>query len=253
MTLEVRLRAARDRLAEVVRRYHARDAEWARDRSWEVRAPVLVYLAWVLVQHLRSLEYGSWFAGMNLPIHEAGHLVFRPLGELPMIAGGTILQCLAPIAAGVYLRWKQDDAFGAAFCLGWFATNCFDAGTYAADARGMLNLPLVSFGGQSFGADGGGDWTRLLGHFGLLERDQAISRAWRALGTASMLLALAYGAWLCWLIARVRQGPPPPPPAWVRGATPTPAAAAPAPGARRAAAGDEGPGRPADPAGPPAR
>ncbi|MFN2493443.1 MAG: hypothetical protein ABR501_11240 [Pyrinomonadaceae bacterium] len=34
--------------------------------------------------------------GVNLLIHEAGHLFFRPLGEFMMIAGGSLFQVIMP-------------------------------------------------------------------------------------------------------------------------------------------------------------
>ena len=34
--------------------------------------------------------------GVNLVIHEAGHLIFSPLGEFMMIAGGSLFQVIMP-------------------------------------------------------------------------------------------------------------------------------------------------------------
>lgn len=199
-----------------VLRYLRDDArEWCRDRSWEVRLPVLIFFVYVLARSLTELEYGSFlFNGINLGFHEMGHILFRPLGEFMTIAGGTILQCLVPLIAAAGFWKAQRDYFAVAFSLGWFATNCFNAAIYAADARGKLNLPLVSPWGQGFGADGTGDWTRMLGELNLLEWDGAISLAWQALGTGSMLAALALGAWLLVEMHHSRKLPPPPPPSW---------------------------------------
>lgn len=174
--------------------------EYCRDRSWEARLPVLLLFAYILFRHLTQLEYGNFlFNGINLGIHEAGHIVFRPFGEFLMIAGGTILQCLAPVvAAGLFYR-QQRDFFAVAFCFGWLGTNCFNCAIYASDARGQLNLPLVSPWGQGFGADGMGDWSRMLRKLGMLEWDTT---------------CLAFGGWLLWQMHRARSLPPPPPPSW---------------------------------------
>ncbi|RMG17103.1 MAG: hypothetical protein D6731_04690 [Planctomycetota bacterium] len=183
------------------------DAEqWCRERSWEVRVPVLLFFAYLWVRHLGSLEYGSFlFNGINLGIHEAGHILFRPFGEFLMLAGGTILQLLAPVVAA-FAFWKtQRDYFAGAFCLGWLGTNLFNCAVYAADARGQLNLPLVSPWGRGFGADGVGDWTRMLGRLGLLEWDTTISTAFRWAASASFLLCLLFGAWLLWQMHRARR------------------------------------------------
>lgn len=34
--------------------------------------------------------------GVNLVIHEAGHAVLSPFGELPTVAGGSLLQVIVP-------------------------------------------------------------------------------------------------------------------------------------------------------------
>lgn len=178
---------------------------WCRGRAWEARVPVLAYLAYVWFRHFGELEYVPLLGGLNLGIHELGHVVFRPFGEFLMVAGGTILQCLAPIVAAILFYRQQDDFFAVAFCLGWLGTNFFSCGTYAADARGQLNLVLVAPGAQAFGQDGFGDWTRMLERFDMLAWDSTISLAFRAAGSASMLLALALGGWLCWHMARSRK------------------------------------------------
>lgn len=202
---------------QVASRLRDEAVEWCRDRSWEVRAPVLLLLAWVLYHHWTEyIEYQNFFLGkFNFGIHEAGHLVFRPFGEFLTIAGGTILQLLAPVIAAASLWRTQRDAFGVAFCWGWLGTNWFHCATYCSDARGQLNLPLYSVGGQAFGADGVGDWSRMLGQLGLLEWDTKLAALMRLCGSASMLIGLALGAWLCWTMHRLRQAPGPAKvPAW---------------------------------------
>ena len=57
-------------------------AEWARGRNWLVRAPLVLWLAWIGVRQFGSAEYASLLAPLNLGIHEAGHFVFRPFGEV---------------------------------------------------------------------------------------------------------------------------------------------------------------------------
>ena len=176
--------------------------DWCRGRSGFVRIPVWLYLAYVGVEQYREPEtYNSLFGGINLGIHEGGHLLFRPFGELLHVAGGTIAQLGAPIIA-MFILWKQRDYFGISFCLGWLSTNLIGVGVYMADARAM-ELPLVSAeGAGSDNAVIGHDWNNLLGQVGLLDDDQMIGLATRSLGSGVMLAALLFGAWLiatmCW-------------------------------------------------------
>jgi hypothetical protein len=177
--------------------------DWCKGRSWFVRLPIWLYLAYVGVRQFQEPEtYASLFAGINLGIHEGGHLLFRPLGnEFLHIAGGTIAQLGAPIIS-MYILLQQRDCFGITFCFGWLSTNLIAVGVYMADARAMA-LPLVS-------AEGGGsdspaiihDWNWLFGQLGLLSHDETIGLLTRGLGSASMLVALLGGAWIMWEMFR---------------------------------------------------
>jgi hypothetical protein len=187
----------------------AQAVEWCRDRSWEVRVPVLIYFMWILGNHFVASDYAAYtsmLGGLNLGIHEAGHILFRPLGQFMTIAGGTILQCLAPIAAMLMFYKSQKDFFAVAFCFGWLSTNLYGCAIYAADARGQLNLVLVSPWGQGFGADGIGDWSRMLRTLGMLEWDNTISFFLKASGTLSMGVCFGFGGWLLWQMHKSRRG-----------------------------------------------
>jgi hypothetical protein len=166
------------------------------NRSWLPRAPFIILLAYILVRHLGDPGYQSIFKPLNLGVHELGHYVLMPLGKFLEMAGGTILQCLVPVAAmAVFL--KQRDLFATTVGLGWLGTNFFDVATYAGDARSM-GLPLVSPGGGYVIHD----WNYLLGRLGMLEWDKTIATGLRVGATCSMAIGLAAGIWLLWLMAR---------------------------------------------------
>ena len=176
---------------------------WCRGRNWFVRLPVWLYLAYVGVKQFQEPEsyYYSLFAGINLGIHEGGHILFRPFGDLLHVAGGTITQLSAPIIS-MFILWQQRDYFGITFCLGWLSTNLIWIGIYMADARDMA-LPLVTAEGA--GSDNTPithDWNYLFGYFGLLDYDKTIGLATRGLGAATMLVALVGGAWIMWEMFR---------------------------------------------------
>ena len=108
--------------------------EWCRGRNWIVRAPLLAYLVYVLVRHVSDPLYSSILGGLNLGIHELGHMVFSFLGQTMMIAGGTIMQLAIPVFA-VFNFYRQRDYFAIAVSFGWLSTNFFNIATYIADAR----------------------------------------------------------------------------------------------------------------------
>ena len=171
---------------------------WCTGRSWLLRLPLLLWFGWILVRHWGSPTYQSLFKPLNLGIHELGHYLFAPLGQFVGIAGGSILQCLAPILSmGMFLR--QRDFFAIVVCLGWLSTNIFDVATYAGDASAMA-LPLVSPGG----GDVIHDWNYLLGRLGLLGWDGLLAFVLRVAASADMIATIALGAWLLWTMARLK-------------------------------------------------
>ena len=65
----------------------------------------------------------------NLVFHEAGHVIFSPFGRFMTVLGGSLFQCLVPIALAIaFLR--QDDRFGAAVCSWWAGQNLLDVAPY---------------------------------------------------------------------------------------------------------------------------
>ena len=157
---------------------------------WQPRALLLVVCGWIFFQHLRDPLYGGIIKGLNLALHEIGHIIFGWFGELIGIAGGTIFQLAAPIIAGV-LFYRQRDFFAIAIALCWLGTSFFDVAVYAADARAG-DLPLVSLGG----GDPQHDWFILLAESNLLYKDQLVGGIFRTLGVLSFLAGLGFGGWV---------------------------------------------------------
>jgi len=120
---------------------------------------------------------------VDLAIHETGHLVFAPFGELLQFAGGTIFQLLMPAAFVAYFL-RRGDRHAASVALWWVAQSCWNVARYVADARAQ-ELPLVG-GGEH-------DWAYLLGHFGWLARDLRIAAGVRGVGVAIFLVATVGG------------------------------------------------------------
>lgn len=151
---------------------------------------LLAYFSYVSVRSLSDYEYWTVFAGITLGVHEAGHIVFGPFGELLAVAGGSIVQLAAPvIVAMLFLR--QREYFGITVALAWLAMSLSNLATYIGDARAQ-DLPLVSIGN----GDPIHDWHYLLGHFGMLAQDHSLARFARFLSVIALLLAIAWGAWL---------------------------------------------------------
>lgn len=128
---------------------------------------------------------------INLPIHEAGHILFRIFGEFMGIAGGSLLQILIPIIFFGYFVFHKKP-FSASIVMFWVGNNFLDVYVYANDAQ-VMQLPLLS--GLS-GAEGGfHDWNYLLTETDLLDKTNLIAKILRFVGTL-ITVAAAIGAFV---------------------------------------------------------
>ena len=141
----------------------------------------------------RTGEMGSSFMhDILLPIHEAGHVLFRPLGNFMMILGGSLFQVLLPLAIGIAFIVKNRDNFGAAVGLWLASVSLVDLSPYIYDA---LHPQLILLGGHT-GEDGPHDWIYLLLRLGQLANAQHWGAFAHALGGVLMLLTLLWGAYI---------------------------------------------------------
>lgn len=120
----------------------------------------------------------------NLVIHEAGHILFIPLGEFMTIAGGSLFQVLVPLIFASYFFY-QKKYFSGALVLFMAGESLINVSVYAGDAMDM-QLPLLG------GDDSIHDWNWMLDRLGWLNHTREIAGAIRALGTLTILAASAY-------------------------------------------------------------
>jgi hypothetical protein len=147
----------------------------------------------LIAQDYRSGEIGSSFLHRPLLVfHEAGHVIFRPLGEWMAILGGTLGQLLVPLVLAVALLRKNRDPFGAAIGTWFLGVSLLDVAPYVFDA---LDPQLMLLSGTT-GEEGGHDWIYLLGDAGLLQRAPLLGALVHKLGAAVVLLSLAWAALL---------------------------------------------------------
>jgi hypothetical protein len=161
------------------------------------RIALLLVLSWFSLRHLGDPAFQGIYGGLNLALHEAGHLVFQWFGSAGLAAaGGTLFHLICVGAVGVAF-WRQRDPFAVSVAIWWSGTVFVGAGHYAADARRQV-LPLVTVG------DGpaGHDWYTILEGIGLLAWDQQVGGVLRGSGLALLVTGVAAGAWTVWLRPR---------------------------------------------------
>lgn len=159
------------------------------------RAVLYLLLVWwggrFIVTPLETNYTGESFLHLiNLPFHEAGHVLFAPFGRFMMILGGSLGQVLMPvICLGTFLV-KTRDPFGASVALWWTAESVMDVAPYINDARA---LDLMLLGGVTGKETDGHDWNNLLTMLGWLEYDHRLAQLAYNLGVLLMLASFAWG------------------------------------------------------------
>lgn len=127
----------------------------------------------------------------DLVFHEAGHVIFSPLGQFMTALGGSLMQVLVPVTlAGAFVR--QHQPFSAAVCAWWAGQNLVDLAPYIADARA---LRLVLLGGKTGAEVEGHDWEFILTQLGAVHHDRTLGLAAYSAGLTLMIAAIAFGAW----------------------------------------------------------
>jgi hypothetical protein len=125
--------------------------------------------------------------GVNLVIHEAGHVVFSPFGEFIGVAGGSLFQVIVPAVFVGYFAWHEK-YYSAALTLFWVGESILNVSVYAGDSL-ALQLPLL--GGQ----DSIHDWNFMLERLGMLPATPRVAGFLRLCGTLTILAAIAGGIW----------------------------------------------------------
>lgn len=140
-----------------------------------------VYFLWIAYDPMQ----GSFLDLVDLPIHEAGHLIFRPFGEFMGVAGGTLLQLIVPATFVAYFA-INGQKYSAAIVLFWLGQSFLNVYVYAADA---VVMQLVLLGGLTGSEGGFHDWNYMLTELGLLSRTKAIAGMIRLTGTLTIVSA----------------------------------------------------------------
>jgi hypothetical protein len=122
---------------------------------------------------------------IDLPFHEAGHVIFGVISRHLMIIGGTLGQLAFPIITGGYF-WLHRKPASLVISIIWLVESLWCTAIYMADARALV-MPLIS--GRTDGGDH--DWRNLFTEWGVLEKDILIAGRVRFFG-AMILLYVVY-------------------------------------------------------------
>jgi hypothetical protein len=165
-------------------------------RFWGRAALFVLFAIWglrLMAMDFRDGEmFTSFLHGPLLVFHEAGHVVFRLLGEFMMFLGGTLGQLLMPAILAGALLIKNRDPFGASIGLWLVGVSFLDVAPYVYDS---LDPQLMQLSGTT-GEEGGHDWIYLLKATGLLKQAHGIGWFVHKLAAALVLISLAWGGFI---------------------------------------------------------
>ncbi len=159
----------------------------------------VIIVVWGVVLINASIESNyvarSFWHLLNLPFHEAGHIVFRPFGRIIHSLGGSLGQLLMPLICFAVFLIKTRDQFAASFCIWWLGENFLDMAPYINDAR-SLSLPLLGGNVGYSSPYGFHDWEFILTELGLARYDHFLAGCSWAIGTVLMIISFLWGGYL---------------------------------------------------------
>ncbi|MEW6713518.1 MAG: zinc ribbon domain-containing protein [Nitrospirota bacterium] len=159
---------------------------------------LLVMIIWgikFIFSSIMSNYSGSSFMHLvNLPFHEAGHVLFRIFGQFMMTLGGSLTQLLVPLVCLAAFLLKTRDPFAASVSLWWLGQSLIDLSPYINDAR---RLQLILLGGVT-GRDVADyhDWQFILRKLGLLNYDHVLAKTAHISGAFFIICALVWGGYM---------------------------------------------------------
>lgn len=164
---------------------------------WFRAALLLALVVWSIA--LTRMDYRTGAIGQSflhrplLVFHEAGHVIFMPLGEWVAVLGGTLGQLLMPLVLAGALLLKNHDPYGAAIGIWFFGVSTLDVAPYMYDALEPQLMLLTGSTGENGGPH---DWIYLFTSLGWLPKAQVIGALTHKSGVLVVLLSLAWAAWL---------------------------------------------------------
>jgi hypothetical protein len=146
---------------------------------WILSGILLLYVVWLVFGY----QY-HFLDGVNLLLHEAGHVFFGFLGQTMQFLGGTLGQLAFPVMFFVYF-WRKRQRFEAYVVGIWLCESLMYTAEYMADAR-VMQLPLV--GGHIH------DWNWLLARWGMLRQAEDLGQTLHVIASLGAIALLIMSA-----------------------------------------------------------
>lgn len=132
---------------------------------------------------------------VNLPFHEAGHVIFSPFGRFIQVLGGSLMQLLVPLVV-IIAFLRAANPFAASVGLWWLGESFIDLAPYIDDARAGQMMLLGGVTGSE--VEDYHDWENILRTLGWLRYDHVLGWGAHILGAVLMIVALFWGGYIVW-------------------------------------------------------
>lgn len=139
-----------------------------------------IYFLWIAWDPMQ----GSFLDNVDLPIHETGHLLFRPFGEFMMVGGGSLFQVVFPVVFVGYFIWQRS-FYSAAIVTLWVGQSILNVWVYASDAVVMQLVLTSGFTGSEGSFH---DWNYMLERLGLLDSTKTVAGIIRFVGSWTVIM-----------------------------------------------------------------
>ncbi|NVN89168.1 MAG: zinc ribbon domain-containing protein [Desulfuromonadales bacterium] len=135
----------------------------------------------------------SYMHLVNLPFHEAGHILFSPFGPFVQVLGGTLGQLLIPLIVTVSFAIKGN-LFAVSVGFWWLGQSFMDCAPYIDDARAGQLMLLGGVTGSE--VEDYHDWENILSRLGMMQYDHLVARIFFGRGVLIVMTALVWGGYV---------------------------------------------------------
>ncbi|MDP2181095.1 MAG: hypothetical protein Q8K99_00805 [Actinomycetota bacterium] len=155
---------------------------WRGTLQWVVGLAAVALLAYFTYARAGWVPFLS---GVDLGIHEFGHMIFMWTPPIIVWLAGSVVQVLAPAGLAAYFAIRRD-TFAAILMTAWTAQSLNNVSVYIYDAT---RLKLNLWGDD--GSKAGHDWANILTRLKLIPATDQIAYTVRGLSVVAFALAAA--------------------------------------------------------------
>ncbi len=152
-------------------------------------------LKFIFTPFQSSYAMESFWHIVNLPFHEAGHIIFKPFGRFIASLGGSLAQLLMPLICMAVFLVGTKDTFAASFSMWWLGENFMDLAPYINDAKALV-MPLVGGNTGRTSPYGFHDWEFILKESGLINYYHGIACTSHGIGILLMIVSIIWGGYI---------------------------------------------------------